>query len=508
MIYWTAYKGHEPDIVGKKKKYDNNIYTFDIETTSLLIYNGEIRPAIDYLQLNEKEQHTCSFYANMYIWMFGINDTIYYGRRWSEFISFLKLLDKFAPDIKYVHVHNLSFEFQFIKSYIKMHDVIARKSHKVMQCEAEDYNIIFRCTMFMTNAALKKLPKIYGLKIEKKLGDLDYSKIRTPLTELTSTELGYCEADCLVLYEYIKTELKTYEYVHKIPMTATGHVRRELKEITRLDWSYRGKTKKAININPHVYNMLVRAFAGGYTHANWYYTDVIINNVDSYDETSAYPYVMVSHRFPMRKFERCFIKKYEDMLDKFAYLIRIKMTNVKSKYYNNFISKSKCEEIQGCKADNGRVISCNYLIITITDVDFRLFKNTYDFDYEILEAYYSVYNYLPKQFINFILDKYEKKTTLKNVEGYELEYNLEKGKFNSLYGMCVTNTIRADVIYDNIKGWSEIPLTNEDIENKLIKEEKAAFLSFSWGVWVTSYARYNLINNIIKNDFYCMYRRY
>lgn len=243
----------------------------------------------------------------------------------------------------------------------------------------------------------------------------------------------------------------------------------------------------------------------GYTHANWYYTDEITKNIDSYDEASAYPYVLTCFRFPMRKFERCYIKKYEDMLPKFAYLIRIRMINVKSKYYNNFISKSRCEEIQGCMADNGRVISCNYLIMTITDVDFRLFKLTYDFDYEILESYYSVYNYLPKQLIEFILEKYEKKTALKNVEGYELEYNLNKANFNSIYGMCVTNTIRDEVIYDNIDGWSEIPLTNEDIEKKLISEEKQAFLSFSWGCWCTSISRFNLITNIIKQDFYCAY---
>ena len=56
-----------------------------------------------------------------------------------------------------------------------------------------------------------------------------------------------------------------------------------------------------------------------------------------------------------------------------------------------------------------------------------------NFDYEILESYSALYRYLPLQLINFILDKYELKTTLKNVEGKEIEYNLEKAKFNSIY---------------------------------------------------------------------------
>ena len=505
MIHWSLYHGHDQKIVGKTKKHDSTIYSFDIETSSIVILDGKIYPAINYKDFNEKERTCCSFYSFMYIWMFSIDDVVYFGRTWREFQTFIKKLDDYAPGEKIVHVHNLSFEFQYLKSYFDFEDVIARKSRHVMQCTMSDFNIIFKCTLYMTNVALKKLPKIYGLDIAKKVGDLDYSKIRTSITPLTEKELGYCEADCLVIYEYIKKECEFYGYPHKIPMTSTGKVRRELKNLTRLDWNYRGKTKKAINKDPHVYNLLVKAFAGGYTHANWLYTDTILKNVDSYDETSAYPYCLTSFKFPMTKFEKCNLKRYEDMYSNFAYLIRIKMIGVESKYYNNFISKSKCEEISGCRADNGRVISAKYLIITITDVDFRLFKMTYDFDYEILESYSALYRYLPIQLINFILDKYELKTTLKNVEGKEIEYNLEKAKFNSIYGMCVTNMIRDEVIYDNDSGWSEDHITNKEIIEKLEKEEKASFLSFAWGCWCTSISRYNLISNIIKQDYYCAY---
>ena len=229
------------------------------------------------------------------------------------------------------------------------------------------------------------------------------------------------------------------------------------------------------------------ALHGGLTHANWLYTDRVLKDIDSFDETSAYPYCLTSYKFPMTKFEKCNLKRYEDMMSSFAYLIRIKMIGVESKYYNNFISKSKCEEIKGARCDNGRVISCEYLIITITDVDFRLFKMSYNFDYEILDCYYSMYRYLPVQLINFILDKYVGKTKLKNVEGKEVEYNLLKGLFNSIYGMCVTNTIRDDVKYDNETGWKEEKITNEVIEGKLLKDEKDAFLSFRLGMLVYFY---------------------
>ena len=48
MIYWTNYSGHNLDLMGKKKIFDKNIYTFDIETTSYLILNGKQLNTIKY----------------------------------------------------------------------------------------------------------------------------------------------------------------------------------------------------------------------------------------------------------------------------------------------------------------------------------------------------------------------------------------------------------------------------------------------------------------------------
>lgn len=193
------------------------------------------------------------------------------------------------------------------------------------------------------------------------------------------------------------------------------------------------------------------------------------------------------------------------MSKRFAYLLTVKFTNIKSKYYNNFISASRCNYIKGARYDNGRIISAEEIEITLTDVDFYFILETHYCQYEIIENYFSLYDYLPIEFINFILDKYVIKTQYKNVDGKELEYNLEKAKFNSLYGMSVTNTIRDNVIYDNEKDWYEEKLTNNEIIEELNKEKKKGFLSFSYGVWVTAFARNNLLKNVIKLDEYVVY---
>lgn len=504
MLWYEEFKSHKPIVLGRKKKFDNTIYTFDIETSNYLILDNKVIEGARYDKLSKKEQERAIKQSNMYIWQFGINDIIYYGRTWNQLKEFLNKLEDIVPIRKIVFIHNLSFEFQYLWSNFKMESVMARKSRKIMRAILYNYNIELRCSYMMSNCKLEKLPDVYQLPVNKQVGDLDYDKIRHSTTPLTKEELKYCEYDCLVVYEYIKKELLTYENVDKIPITSTGHVRRELKQLVDKDYKYKSQVRQAINTDPHIYNLLVEAFAGGYTHANYIYADEIIENVTSYDFTSSYPYIMVTHRFPSSEFKKCKIKKLADMINEFAYLLVVKMRDVKTKYFNTFLSMSKCRNIKGGKYDNGRVISAKELEIVLTDIDFRLLNEAYDFEYTILESYYSIYKYLPKTFINFVLDKYVKKTEYKGVEGKELEYQLEKGKFNALYGMSVTNTIRDEVKFDN-GVWEEIPLTNEEIEEALQNEKKKAFLSFAYGCWVTSYGRNNLIKNVMKEDKYVIY---
>ena len=102
MLYWDKYNGknHVSDIRGKKKFYDNNIYTFDIETSSYFILDGEIHPPKDYLKLDDKEKERAIKRSHMYIWMFGINDIVYFGRTWLELKEFLKRVNEHIGDMK------------------------------------------------------------------------------------------------------------------------------------------------------------------------------------------------------------------------------------------------------------------------------------------------------------------------------------------------------------------------------------------------------------------------
>ncbi|MEE1059224.1 MAG: hypothetical protein U0K92_07570 [Treponema sp.] len=267
MKHFTEYNGHIPVLIGQRKPIDNTIMTFDIETTSYLILDGKQIPACDYLKLSKDEQDRAIYQSCMYIWMFSIDGIVYYGRTWSELDSFLYRIQYFADsgkNIKHiVYVHNLPFEFQAMRNYFEFDEVFARKSRKPMRFKLTKYNFEFRDTLIMTNAKLEKLPELYLLNTQKLVGDLDYDLIRNSKTPLTEKEMQYCENDCIILHEYIQKELNRYDNFKKIPMTQTGQVRKELKEVANKSWSYLWKTRKSISADGHIFNLLTEAFMRG-----------------------------------------------------------------------------------------------------------------------------------------------------------------------------------------------------------------------------------------------------
>lgn len=107
-------------------------------------------------------------------------------------------------------------------------------------------------------------------------------------------------------------------------------------------------------------------------------------------------------------------------------------------------------------------------------------------------------SYLPKSFIESILTLYEKKTTLKGVEGKEVEYLVSKCMLNSCYGMCVTDIVKEENKYTT--EWEKIPVSESQLEEQIEKynESKTRFLYYPWGVWVTAYARRNLWTGILN----------
>ena len=493
----------------KTKYYCKDIIVLDIEVTSAWIDNGKV---IGYSKGKDSEYWNNLIPLSLpYIWQVSYNDTVYYGR---EFSDLYEVFNDLRKDTEYIiWVHNLSYEFQFLCNLFKWESVFARSPHKVMKCVPADFcNIEFRCSYFLTRLSLESWGKNLG--VYKLKGDLDYEKIRTPKTKLKKKELDYCERDCLVVFAGIKKYVMQYGNQFDIPLTQTGTVRKEVKERLTKDWRYRRKIKKLIPHNAVEYKILQDIFAGGYTHANRKYAGITQDGlIQHYDFASSYPTVMIAEKYPMSPWYPYFITEISNDLDfdNYAYIFKVHLSRPRCKTYNTYIQAVKCYGVNQV-FDNGRVISADVLELYITEQDWLTISETYEWEsIEILECYRSKKAYLPKEFLEYILELYRNKTMLKGIKDQEDLYMQSKQYINSLFGMCVTAILQSDVEFDG-EEWSMEMLTAEQVNNKFneLGKEKGNkctyFLSYSWGCWITAYARRNLwrcIESVDDDLIYC-----
>ena len=498
-----------------KPDYFNVPASFDIETSSM--YAGG------------------SKFATMYIWQFGLNGCVIYGRTWLEFEEFLnELVDKLK--ITYhkrliVYVHNLSYEFQFMRKRIKWfkdangkNAVFSLKKRRPIYALAQS-GIEFRCSYFLSNCSLAYIgaKMLFKYPVSKLTGDLDYSLIRHSGTPLTKQELEYCFNDVRVVMSYIQEKIESEGSIAEIPLTNTGYVRKFTRDYCTGKFIDDPVKAKKQSMNYHAimralkiqsqkeYAQLKSAFAGGFTHASptksrWGSKEskgLYWENVGSADLSSSYPYTMVSSYFPMSSGRFLGTVKYPEQFNKlisrYCCLFTCTFYGIYQDFpYESYISLSKCVNISDDYIQqNGRVCEASFLTINLTELDFDIISNVYIWE-SISVTNMRVYDrgYLPKVFIESILELYHAKTTLKGVADRVIEYMIKKGMLNSAYGMCVTDIVRDDAIYFNGE-WQSI---EADAFSQLTQYNKgfSRFLFYPWGVWVTAHARHNLWDAILE----------
>ena len=451
--------------------------------------------------------------STMYIWQFGIDGKVVIGRTWDEFVKTMgKVADFFELSemtILPVYIHNLAYEFQWIQRLFGWRSIFAREKRSPMKA-LTDIGIEFRCSYMLSGCSLEQTAKgLTKYVVEKKVGDLDYDLVRHSKTPLTDKELGYAVYDVLVVMAYIQEQIEYYGSITAIPMTNTGRVREYCRSVCLSPQNRKNylHLMKSLTISgEEEYDMLKRAFQGGFTHANRHRAGEVHKNVKSFDFTSSYPAVMMSELYPMSSGQPVEIRN-ETELEAFAYdhciIFNVEFNDIFEKVdYENYISESKCFVLEGAECNNGRVMYAKRLRTTITNVDYDIIKKLYDIKGKTVfgKAYVYKKGYLPRKFIECVCNFYNDKTTLKDVEGMEAEYMLKKGMLNSCFGMAVTDIVNDEITYEG--EWGESKVDASSVIDKYNKNTKR-FLFYPWGVFITAYARRNLFFGIceFKNDY-------
>ena len=495
----------------KKIIYYNVASTFDIEASSFYD-NFIIKPE------NKR--------AIMYAWIFGIDDYTIMGRTWDDYIELNKILEEelsLSQEKRLItFVHNLGYDFQFFRPYETFDRVFALDMREPLQAVTEG-GIEYRCSYKLSGYALAKVGEhLTRHQVKKMVGDLDYSKIRTPITPLLPKEENYIKHDALVVLSYIKEEMEDHDNdITKIPLTKTGKVRTYCRNACLHTFkSHKKKDRKfsryyklmsRLTITSVLqYKMLRQAFMGGFTHGNHLHIGEVCINVASLDETSAYPYFMVSQLFPMSKGELITIKSKEDFLENLKYYHAVFIAtfyNIDETFtYDHYISVSKCLEKEEAVIDNGRLVRAKKISIIITNVDFQIIQKTYKWS-KMTVRNFTRYKrgLLPRDLIIAILDFYEKKTALKGVEDKIIEYQQSKENVNGCFGMMVTDICREEIIYNDYfeeledgEAWEHETPDYEKMIDKYNKDKKR-FLYYPWGIFVTAFARKVIWDAIIEN---------
>lgn len=504
---------------GKKEVYYNIPCSFDIETTSFFEDEFGILDPVEWAEKDIKFRGQYQKKAIMYIWMFGICGLCIIGRTWDEWLELLDMLKEYLElsDEKHLicYIHNISYEFQFIKKLIKWKHIFATKPYEPLYAESE-HGIIFKCSYRLTGKGLEKLGEsLLKYKIKKMAGDLDYNQLRNSATVLTDKEIGYCINDIKVVMCHIMEQIQAEKKITKLPFTKTGYVRRDLqeecfigkdkKETGKKRSRYRDVQRNCV-LTPQVYRLANDAFQGGFTHAGCLWCDEIVHNVESEDITSAYPAAIIAEYYPMSLFKKRKLLNTEQLqtfLKYYCCMFTITFENIKFTFeYDNYISFSRCLECdKHAVLNNGRVKEAAHLTISITEIDFDIIKKWYTWEKATIHEFYTAMRgYLPTPIIKATIKYYQGKTTLKGVEGKEFEYLLLKELLNSIYGCMVTSIYHPDIKLKDNGEWEII----DDPESlpKTIDEYNMKYnrcLYYPWGIYITAHVRRRICLDIIDN---------
>ena len=489
-----------------KINYYDLVATFDIETTTI---NREDTPE--------------SF---MYIWQFCIESIVFMGRTWAEFQELLTTISTalnlhISGDSEgmngralVVYSHNLSYEFQFCRYFLpQLINPLFTDKYKPLLIPTSN-GFTFRCSSRLFNKTLEKVTK--GLPHAKLAGDLDYSIIRTPETPLNDVELSYCYNDVRGLAEAIRDRLnrdKRYN-IANIPLTSTGYVRKDCQRAMNRNPKNR-RDFLDTKLTPQIYRLSRDAFRGGNTHLNAVYNGVVLHNVASEYISSSYPAQSLLRTFPRGPWVPIDPK---DVLENFGIIIkhnclllRICLFDIKYNRSDHIapLSVSKCiiEKNAALKTDNGRVYECSKLETALTEIDLVTILQGYRIGgIKILESFASSRGKLPEELRETIFKYYEMKTKLKHSTDPEDIYNYNRAKelLNSTYGMMVQRLDRTDFnLIGNTYVASYKPLADQ-IEK--FYSSRSSFLNYTHGVYITSWARYQLQKaiDIVGSDMvYC-----
>ena len=446
---------------------------FDIETTKI-------------------NDHT---YPYHYQFMFN-DDYISFSKveQFDDLITFLTTKTtyskKSAKPKLLIFIHNMAYEMSFLRKYLEITKVFAKAKRKPVYIECG--NVMFLDSYMIESKSLENLAKDYNLNTLKLTGGLDYSKVRNSKTHLTYQERLYCYNDVKILREYSEHVYFNYIINDKCAyLTNTQKVRHAMKQhIISGGGSVRRIKERVAQLYPtskEYYEIYFRyLFRGGFTHSNRYLTGRILKDLEGFDFTSSYIYVLLCGYFPMSQFKEIPGEDFEKYRNTHCCIMYCEFINLRPKTQHSIESFSKVIKHSGIRKDNGRIISADTMHVMITELDYASYEEFYTWDEcNIINLQVARRGRLPTYVIQPMIEFYKSKQKLKGIKERIIEYMRSKNMLNAFYGCMVTRLVFRDIDIDEDGQWVEVAAKKN--YSKMCNN----LLSPFWGIWTTAHARRN-----------------
>lgn len=464
-----------------KKNLNNKIYVADFETTKN-IQKSEVYLS-GYIKMGDLDEKNLKVFDNIKDFM----DSIF------------KIKDNII-----IYFHNLNFDGNFILYYLfsigykvdytqnklkkKRIKMITNENGVIFEFKIKNKNNVydFRCSYQLMRSGLNELAKSFDTKYKKL--EMEYKK--EDYKNLTDDDLKYFRNDILILSELMNIYYNNFD---KVKLTIGSQALYEFKKTSNI------LNRECKPLNKWQDKLIRQAYNGGICLLSPLLkeNEIINCNGGCYDYNSMYPsqFHSLSHnRYPIGN--PIILKPNEKNLNfllKNDYLFIIRFDaiyKIKDKHIacistskSNFIINNKW-----CYNSNGDMDT-----LTLTSIDFKLFIDSYDFDYfHILELTYFDNDKIGI-FDKYIDYWYDVKNTTKGARKQMAKYMLNSlsGKFGQR--IC---GIQKFIEFLNDKE----PLYFNPIEY----ERKGVYIPFI--CFNTAYARrelVNAINNNYDNFLYC-----
>lgn len=491
----------------------------------------------------------------LYQWCFSYPDLggkrlLVYGRRPSELaealikvvsVNQLHMDKKLLP----VYIHNLSFDYFYIKDYIKMYfrasfskDIVEDTSSMLAVApkkllEWKICGLDFKCSYRLSQKSLDEWSTGLNTKHKKLVGSIDYQVTRFQDSKLTRKDWRYMFYDVITLDEAIEAQMAKFKDNTKtVPLTMTGYVRRETRrEFRGTDGARAQFEKQALNLD--VYSLLRHGeYAGGLTHGNRFLAGKTIRpecGIGHGDFVSFYPSEQIEGKAPVGKFyleyeysksHSMTLKELKALSENKCILACILITNVRLKegvtlpYLQSSKVKQGAVDKLDLIEDNGRIIDIlqGSTILVVNEYDFKWLCKQYKFEYLIQKVYCAKRGPFPEFLRNTVKRFFREKSLYKSEEkelikqGYS-EYDdvvlkkhedlmISKGLLNGIYGMTSTAPVRDEFIEREDGLWETRRKKGEEAEEALSKfySSKNSFMNYELGCWLTSICRSKLMD--------------